>query len=139
MKRKTVLTVLILCMLAFIWGNSMKTAEQSSAISGGLLLQFPILQLLGERVVRKLGHFSEFTALGILLCLRFRLNGSPLTLPLVCGMLAAMADETIQLFIPGRSSEVTDVWIDTGGVCFGMVLALLACALYSFYLKGKQQ
>lgn len=139
MKRRRILTLLILCLLAFIWGNSMKTADESSQISGGLLELFPFLKLLGEHLVRKLGHFSEFTLLGVLLYFRLRPEGNCLSLPLVCGILAAMVDETIQLYVPGRSSEVLDVWIDTGGVCFGISLALLACAIHSLKLKGKQQ
>lgn len=136
MKRRVLLTVLIVLLLCFIWGNSMKTADESSRISGGLLELFPVLKLLGEHVVRKLGHFSEFTALGMLLCLRFYPEGRPLSLPLAFGILTAMTDETIQLYVPGRSSEVMDVWIDTGGICFGMLLAYL---LYQFILKGKRQ
>ena len=32
------------------------------------------------------------------------------------GLLTALTDETIQLFVPGRSGQVTDIWIDFSGV-----------------------
>ena len=38
-------------------------------------------------------------------------------------------DETIQLFSPGRSSQVTDVWIDFAGVVTGTLLAFLVQAI----------
>lgn len=136
MKKSRVLNVLIILVLCFIWGHSMKTAAESSRISSGLLELFPFLKLLGEHAVRKIGHFSEFTALGFLLCLRFRGENKPLSLPLVCGILTAMVDETIQMFIPGRSCEVRDVWIDTAGVCFGMMLAL---TVYRIIRKGNKK
>lgn len=138
MKKKAILTFLILFVICFIWGNSMKTGTESGRLSSGLLKLFPFLNILGEHVVRKLGHFSEFTALGFLLLLRFRMDKRPLSLPLVCGILTAMTDETIQMFSPGRSCEVLDVWIDTSGVCFGMALALLVCVIDRKLLKGTK-
>ena len=41
----------------------------------------------------------------------------------LCDKLTALTDETIQLFSPGRSSQVTDVWIDFAGVVTGTLLA----------------
>lgn len=138
MKKKAVLTFLILLVICFIWGNSMKTGAQSGRLSSALLKIFPFLNILGEHVVRKLGHFSEFSALGFLLLLRFRMDGKPLSLPLVCGILTAMTDETIQMFSPGRSCEVLDVWIDTAGVSFGIVVALTGYMVYQKLLKGTK-
>ena len=37
----------------------------------------------------------------------------------------ALLDETIQLYVPGRTSSVRDVWIDFGGVIAGLFVALL--------------
>ena len=39
--------------------------------------------------------------------------------------LAALCDETIQLFVPGRSGQITDVWLDTAGYLTGALLTLL--------------
>ncbi|MDO5140406.1 MAG: VanZ family protein [Eubacteriales bacterium] len=45
------------------------------------------------------------------------------------GLLTALTDETIQLFVEGRSGQITDVWIDFAGVCFGTAAAIL-CKLF---------
>ena len=47
----------------------------------------------------------------------------------LCDKLTALTDETIQLFSPGRSSQVTDVWIDFAGVVTGTLLAFLVQAI----------
>ena len=39
--------------------------------------------------------------------------------------LAALCDETIQLFVPGRSGSIADVWLDTAGYLTGALLTLL--------------
>ncbi len=41
--------------------------------------------------------------------------------PMLGGLLTALTDETIQLFVPGRSGQVTDVWIDFSGVLTGLL------------------
>ncbi len=41
------------------------------------------------------------------------------------GTLAALCDETIQLFVPGRSGQIADVWLDTAGYLTGTLLTLL--------------
>ena len=47
----------------------------------------------------------------------------------LCDKLTALTDETIQLFSLGRSSQVTDVWIDFAGVVTGTLLAFLVQAI----------
>ena len=49
--------------------------------------------------------------------------------PLLAGLMTALTDETIQLFSLGRSSQVTDVWIDFAGVVTGTLLAFLVQAI----------
>lgn len=44
---------------------------------------------------------------------------------LLPGTFAALCDETIQLFVPGRSGQITDVWLDTAGYLTGALLTLL--------------
>ena len=132
MKRKTkkhILTLLIICNLAFIWGNSAMTAQESGDLSGSLLQDllalFPFLA--GENahyVLRKLAHFSEFAALGLLSGARRRMDAK-LTAPFfLFGLAPACIDETIQLVVPGRASSLIDVWIDAAGFAFGCLITL---------------
>ena len=83
--------------------------------------------------VRKLAHFCEYLLEGFLLMLCMRVySRHPLrhiTVPMLGGVLTALTDETIQLYSPGRSSQVTDVWLDSGGVLAGILAALVLMAL----------
>ena len=80
--KKTILTVLLVLMLLFIWGHSMVPAEASAAESGrvGALLT-PFLELfvgkgnVTDHLVRKLAHFSEYAALGVLLGAQLLVHG----------------------------------------------------------------
>lgn len=79
--------------------------------------------------IRKLAHFSIYTVLGIAtIChmstysiVRYKRIGCSL----IIGMLYAISDEIHQLFVPGRSGQMTDVLIDTMGVLFGICVVLL--------------
>ena len=144
-KGKFLLAGLICLVLCFIWGNSMLSGEESGAISGGLLAwmidTFPFLNWLPEYLLRKFGHFSEFGLLGFLLAWFFLLQGQRgfhrFTVPLLCGMTAALTDETIQTFSAGRCPSVTDVWIDVAGVCTGIAMLSLCFFLYQLLQKRK--
>lgn len=135
--------LLILFLICFIWRNSCMPASESSRISSGvlrwLLDTFSFIPFT-EFIVRKLGHFLEFAALGFLLANYIRLLGEKglhhFTLSLLPGILTAMTDETIQMFVEGRSSEVRDVWIDTAGCVFGILFLLLIAKLF---LKGNKR
>ena len=39
-----------------------------------------------------------------------------------------LIDETLQLFTPGRSGQISDVWLDMGGAAAGTVFFFLAAA-----------
>jgi len=131
MKKKKILCFILLALnLAFIWGNSALPGDTSGQISSGLLARlvriFPFLESMGEVVLRKLGHFSEFACLGLLLKWMASLQGQRglpgIALPLLPGVLTACVDETIQIFSPGRASSLIDVWIDVSGVLTGILL-----------------
>ena len=123
----------------FIFSNSMAVADVSSVSSGRVLqllqavlrrLGMPgLAQRLTMHIVRKMAHFCEYTLEGFLLMLCMRVySRHPLrhiTVPMLAGVLTALTDETIQLFSEGRSSQVTDVWLDSAGVLAGILAALL--------------
>ncbi len=135
------LCAIIILLLAFIWGNSTLSGEESGAISGGLLdwlaARFPFLEDMPELVLRKLGHLSEFAALGFFLGLYFRKQQSyhRITMPLLLGFAAANVDELIQVFIPERGPSVVDVWIDMGGLCAGVLVMRLILGIRKLVTK----
>lgn len=140
---RVVFTLALIGCIAFIFSNSMAVAEVSSVSSGRVLqLLQAVLRRLGHpalaqrltmHIVRKMAHFCEYTLEGFLLMLCMRVySRHPLrhiTVPMLAGVLTALTDETIQLFSEGRSSQVTDVWLDSAGVLVGILIALVFMAL----------
>lgn len=133
-RKKTVAAALLILNLAFIWGNSLVTGEDSGNLSGGILAwvnSFLDLEDAGAAVlhhlIRKAAHFTEFACLGALLAWNGRLRNEKHTvlLPALLGMAAAVVDESIQMFTPDRGPSLTDVWIDTSGVVAGIMLLIL--------------
>ena len=121
--------------IAFIWGHSLVQGPQSSAESGAVVgLLRPLFEAVGvadtdvmSLVVRKCAHFSEYAVLGAisrgLLVARRAESGRP---ALPAGLLVALVpaiDESIQLFVPGRSGSPVDVCIDLAGVVAGSALS----------------
>ena len=136
------MTLLILN-IAFIWGNSLLSAEASQAFSDWVKdILFPGRDGNGLRqgsgLLRKIAHFTEFTCLGMCLTWLFGMlrekKAERLLLPLAAGITAAAIDETIQLFVPLRGPSVKDVGIDTAGVILGIVIITL-----SIVIKKKKQ
>lgn len=140
---RVVFTLALAGCIWFIFSNSMAVAQVSSASSGRVLtllqgalrrLGHPALaQRLTQHVVRKMAHFCEYMLEGFLFMLCMRVySRHPLrhiTVPMLGGVLTALTDETIQLYSPGRSSQVTDVWLDSVGVLAGILAALVLMAL----------
>ena len=137
----------------FIFSNSMAVADVSSVSSGRVLqllqavlrrLGMPgLAQRLTMHLVRKLAHFCEYTLEGFLLMLCMRVySRHPLrhiTVPMLAGVLTALTDETIQLFSQGRSSQVTDVWLDSAGVLAGILAALLLMGLWRLLFHHRKK
>lgn len=132
------LTILV---LAFIWINSSFDSVESSGLSGGvlgfvndILMNIGIKRELSEHIIRKTAHFTEYALLGTLLaidCFLFILHIKDICMiTLFSGLVTALIDETIQLFPEGRSSLVTDVWLDFSGIGAGLILSLFIHRLY---------
>lgn len=132
---RVLFTVALAATVYFIFSNSLEIARESSARSQQVmellnsLLGRVGLGPLSEHFVRKLAHFCEFSLLGFwfMLCLRVytRHFVRHVSWPLFFGLLTAVIDETIQLYVPGRSSSVKDVLLDFSGILTGLFIALL--------------
>lgn len=129
----------------FIFGNSLQSAEVSDgessrvfALVSALLSSVPT-PWLSHHLIRKLAHFTEFFLQSGCLSLSavYREGGaSGRRIPvLFIGLLTACTDELIQVFVSGRSSQVTDVWIDFSGVC----LAALIIFFIDYRKKGMRK
>ena len=136
---KTILVVLLAFLLAFIWLHSMVPAEDSAEESQrvGQILT-PILELfVGEgnvtdHLVRKLAHFCEYGALGVVLGALVLVRRGKLfqwSYALLCALAVAVIDESIQLLADGRGAQVQDVLLDTAGSLTGLLTVWLIAVL----------
>lgn len=134
--------------VAVIFAFSLQPAKDSSRLSLGVgyfltkllptevsetILSLRPLQLsFLHTLLRKAGHFSEYFILGVLsintFCQTEFLHKKWLGL-WFC-ILVASIDETIQLFVSGRSGQITDVLLDSVGALFGILIVLLIRKLF---------
>ena len=125
MKRRIFFIVASVFATLFIFNNSLQPAEVSGNASGTLVdIMARFFALFGfspdvdtvTYIVRKTAHFLEFAVQGLFI---FGCFGMPpkkrIIYVLFLGLLTACADEYIQLFSPGRSAMIQDVFLDFSG------------------------
>lgn len=150
MIKKAVSTALVLLLMVLIFLFSAQPGESSDSTSlsvGGLVGQIfipgfsewtPEEQFaFAEQInhpVRKLAHATEYAALGFLMTAMFGAYGLSgwrrFSTSWGGAALYACTDEFHQLFVPGRSGQFKDVLIDSSGALVGVLLCLLAGALW---------
>ncbi len=152
----TLLTIAVMVMIFFF---STEDADQSNETSGWVTdvvlsviapnwAQRPVseqeqLFQTAQTVIRKCAHFSEYMLLG--LTLRFCLESWLITdkrrrknLMAISGAVVyACTDEFHQLLVDGRSGQILDVVIDSGGAVLGTVLA--GFILYMIEKRNSKQ
>lgn len=152
MRSKKVLTILIVLVLVFIWGNSMLPGEISRAISDTVMdwmnraaaalgLGEDLFTYMADQngdgildptshIIRKMAHVTEFAVLGALLWMRLESAGCKRAFTAFgLSVTAAGIDELIQRFF-SRGSQLRDVAIDSDGAVLGIVLAVLIYTLH---------
>lgn len=141
-RRMQLCITLLTLNLIFIWGNSLMPGEVSEAISMWIKeLLFPFgsdaaAPQVGHGLLRKIAHFMEFGCLGMILCWLVSMLRKKTWHSLIYSILAACADEGIQMFVPDRGPGIRDVLIDTAGATLGMLILLAGHAVYK---KRKQK
>lgn len=140
-----ILIVLLLCTFYIIFGFSSQDGEKSGGISKKITdfilekssrynsLEENMKEQVNKRtesIIRKIAHFSIYTLVGILLMALLSTYDNikrkyQIYISAVLGILYAISDEIHQSFTPGRGPKVTDVFIDSLGVFFGITVILL--------------
>lgn len=143
---RAILLILLLGTLFLIFGFSSQDAEESGGLSSSIA-KFILKQVnhdeiedrqaileRTESVIRKIAHFSIYTLVGLLLMSfvsTYNLKENKrIMISLGIGALYATSDEIHQLFVPGRSGQVSDVILDSMGVLLGILIVLTALELY---------
>ena len=128
-------------MVLIIWGNSLVPGSGSGSLSLSVVEAargaLDALRLPSDWVtnflVRKTAHFTEYAVLGVLVAHAFdpEHTAEHMRLAAICLALVLVPsiDETIQLFVAGRSGQVTDVLLDCCGAATGVLLTYLVWRL----------
>lgn len=144
-----ILIILLLCTFYIIFGFSSQNGEESGGISKRITdfileksSKYNSLEQTKkeevskrtERIIRKIAHFSIYTLVGFLLMALFSTYENikrkyQIYISAIIGILYAFSDEIHQSFTPGRGPKITDVFIDSLGVFFGMAVILLIIEL----------
>lgn len=149
---RIIFLILIIINSLIIFGFSSQNGEESSNLSKMIITKIAnILNVkeenktifldLGEKVIRKLAHFSIYTLLGIwsisfLYTFNIKLKYQVI-ITSVWGFLYALTDEFHQMFSNGRHASINDVIIDTIGVIFGLLLVLLIFKVKEIIINKK--
>lgn len=149
---RIIFLILIIINSLIIFGFSSQNGEESSNLSKMIITKIAnILNVkeenktifldLGEKVIRKLAHFSIYTLLGIwsisfLYTFNIKLKYQVI-ITSVWGFLYALTDEFHQMFSNGRHASIDDVIIDTLGVIFGLLLVLLILKVKEIIINKK--
>lgn len=155
---RAILMLLLLSTFFIIFGFSSQDGEKSGNISKKIteeiITRIPQIQekeqnereaitLRIEKVIRKIAHFSIYTAVGLLLMAllsTFEMKEkNRIIMSLIIGIIYASSDEIHQSFVPERSPMITDVMIDTMGVMLGILLIMLGKAIIKKYKKDSKE
>lgn len=83
-----------------------------------------------HHIVRKLAHFTIYLILGVLVSYLLKVGKvkewKVIILAVICCLLFAISDETLQLFIYGRGAQLTDVLIDIAGASLGIIIVYIS-------------
>ena len=129
-RRLIIISVLLVLVTVFIWGNSALPREKSSKFSSGFGVWLASLFGLEELPfdVRKAAHFCEYAAFGFLISvfaiLRKRLTPVYLFCYISIGLFVAVADESIQI-LSRRGPMIADVLLDFAGFLLGFGMFFL--------------
>lgn len=127
--KKHVFLILALAWTAMIFGFSLQSANESNVSSNFVLdllaTYFPVLKepqvmMMAIVAIRKLAHFTEYAILGLLVAKAQR--DTTWDKLLLLGCLVPIIDETIQIFVPGRSGSPVDMLIDLSGYMAGLLI-----------------
>ena len=134
MINKVLAWISVLIWMGVIFNFSAQKGEESSQLSQGVskilynfLSSLPGVKLelsFFHNFLRQAAHFFVFFVLALLLLNAFRLSGlsfnSSALYTLLIAVIYAALDEYHQSFVPGRTAELKDVFVDSLGIISGI-------------------
>lgn len=145
---RIITAILLIALMITIFCLSAQTSTESAGVSGGFTFKFFSLFYRGFKdltdvrqneithnasfIIRKLAHFSLYFIMGLLSFLtvitykKIKFFLRPIISFAIC-VAYSVSDEIHQLFIPGRSGELRDVFIDSSGALLAILILFLIC------------
>jgi VanZ family protein len=103
--------------------NGSSSSNQSNIIVTIISNIFNINNLdILSYLIRKTAHLTEYAILGILTNNMIKNNNIKLYIGLLICIIYAISDEIHQLFVEGRSGQISDVLVDFTGSIVGICL-----------------
>ena len=165
--KKYLILTIIICVLAIainayiIMHSCLDAAESTKASQGVVEVSEEVVNTVAPGTVtpenhdsfatfirKAFGHFGLFVISGLLSSLAIFLVLNPMKwskywliiiIALAFGLAIGGITEDIQLSVPGRSGEFTDVLIDFGGYVLGFLIILLILFLVIRHIEKKQK
>ena len=147
--RIILLTLIILnCLTIFVFSSEIDvdSSSRSGRVADFIVETIPSLRNMSDieketlksevlqPIVRKLAHLTIYTTLGMFsMSLALTYKGTHYQKGLssfVFCLLYSISDEIHQLYVPGRSGEVRDVFIDILGALIGILLITFIAKIY---------
>lgn len=141
MIKKILSVLLVIIWSLFIFTNSNQNGESSTGNSNKLISKVvSILTNVEEGTkemdeivekfnlpVRKTAHFIEYFLLAVFVVYALLILNVPsyLIIAIIYSVLFAISDEVHQLFIDGRSGQLSDVLLDSSGALIGVYITNL--------------
>lgn len=147
---KWILLTITVLAVGMIFLNSARPASISDEQSKGILVtivtfleNIGISSNLTNHMIRKSAHFIEYFILGCLLLTTTKAFTPYLKkhifTALFLGLFIPVCDETIQLFVEGRSGQVQDILLDFSGVVTGFIIIFMIIICVDCYRKKTDQ
>lgn len=142
--------ILLILMYIIIFYFSSQNGDESSNLSGGIVRK--ILYSIGlvdnlevesilEIVIRKIAHFSLYficgiLAMSIMITYDFS-NKFRILISFGTNVIYSVSDEIHQMFVPGRTGKIMDVFIDSFGIICGTLIIYFGLKIYNFIKRKK--
>ena len=127
MSKNKISLLLVILWMIFIFVMSSFDATSSSNQSNFIvdiitsIINIKDIGLL-SLIIRKLAHFIEYFILGILVINFITRYDKKIIIAILLCIIYATSDEIHQIFVTGRSCQITDIMIDSLGSIMGIYL-----------------
>lgn len=156
MVKKVIKLLLVISWMGLIFSFSSDTGVDSTKKSDGFVIR-TVEAILGKELsmaekekwttylevpVRKGAHFSEYLILGVLVVINLfeyiQDKRKAALISFLISFLYACSDEVHQLFVAGRSGQLSDVLLDTIGAVVGILIVVIVVRMWKKYEQKER-